>query len=82
MGQTVVSAPLAAIAGNDVIAEERDLTGKGNKKGETMPGKIFVEYETYDDLLQLWRRKKKIYSTKFFWRNRKIGENIELSEKV
>jgi hypothetical protein len=53
MGQTVVSAPLAAIAGNDVIAEERDLTGKGNKKGETMPGKLFVEYETYDDLLQL-----------------------------
>ena len=53
MGQTVVSAPIASIDGIDVIAEERDLTGKGNKKGETMPGKVFVEYETYNDLLQM-----------------------------
>ena len=48
MGQTIVP-----VGEGDVIKEERDLTGKGNKIGDPMPGKVYIEVETSDDLLKL-----------------------------
>ena len=48
MGQTLVPAHEG-----DAIKEERELTGKGNKIGDTMPGKVYIEAETTDDLLKL-----------------------------
>jgi hypothetical protein len=48
MGQTTVPA-----REGDSIKEERELTGKGNKIGDPMPGKVVIEVETTDDLLKL-----------------------------
>ncbi len=48
MGQTIVEA-----GEGDKIKEERELTGKGNKLGDPMPGKVYIEVETTDDLLKV-----------------------------
>ena len=53
MGQTVVEAPLPENPGKNLVREERGLTGRGSKSGDTKPGKIFIEYETSEDLMTI-----------------------------
>jgi hypothetical protein len=36
-----------------VVKLQLSLTGKGKNSEDSMPGKVFVEFETYSDISQL-----------------------------